>query len=168
MTALVKGLQGFQNTVMAARARAQGHVTARYQRLVREMLKDLAKNTPQWSGDLAASWQVMVGANNQVAVDLGYTYLKGESDFVNPKWIGDKDAVEHALQANRDAIAKIRWNSHVSIQNASQTLTDGDRGDNPLNEDNLRPGNFIPGDIMATALVAAKYSRTKMRLENES
>lgn len=168
MVAMVKGLQGFQHTVMAARARAQGHITARYQRLVRDMLKDLAKNTPQWSGDLAASWQVMVGANNQVATDPGYTYLKDEVAAVDPKWKGDKAAVEHALQVNRDAIAKIRYNSHVSIQNVSQTLTEGDRGDNPLDEKSLRPGNYIPGDVMATALVASKYSRVKMRLEDES
>lgn len=164
--AFVSNLEAFKNSLMAARARTQGTVTKRYRLYVANILHDLAANTPQWSGDLAASWQVKVGAKNQIAFDPGYTELKQkEWRDVNPvQFRGYPTAVKTAMDKNAAAIASIRWNSKVSIQNVSQTLTVGDDEKGPLQEGDLRINNFIPGDFMAVQFVADKYSRKNIPL----
>jgi hypothetical protein len=77
----------------------------------------------------------------------------------------------YALSANSTAIQSIRWNSYVSVQNHSPTLTTGDseKGDNPYG---TRANNFAPnsrpqnvGGFQAEiALVATKYSAKGMKL----
>lgn len=156
--AFVSNIKSVTDSLRASQARANDIITHRYQNLVRKMLKDLASHTPQWSGDLAASWQVLVGRDNQTAHDKGYTTLK--TDLGSVKFIGDPAAVTYAVTYNEPAIQRIRWNSVVSIQNASKTLVgDMAEGNPPLSEEWLRDGNFIPGDFMAVNFVAAKYAR---------
>lgn len=155
--AFITGLESFRNTLKQANAAAQGQATAVYRKQVRAILKDLAASTPQFSGDLAASWQVVVG-KGAVPEDKGYTNLKDTVEpGQEPHFKGDKAAISYALAANSYRLEQIRWNSVVSIANVSSTLTGGE-GDKPLQEIDLRPGNFIPGDFMAVRYVAAKYS----------
>lgn len=165
----VSNLEAFKKSLSAAQGRAQGTVTRRYRNYVTNILHDLAANTPQWSGDLAASWQVMVGAKNQVAMDIGPTPFKAEDGKwweQIPKAIGSDEAVKYALRMNKTAIDSIRWNSIVTIQNVSNTLTEGDDEGGPLQESDLRPYNFIPGDFMAVHFVADKYSRKNVPLRS--
>lgn len=158
MAAFISNLQTLRHSMDLAKDRIEGTVTDRYRKAVRIVLKDLAANTPQWSGDLAASWQVVVGKGAKAAYPE-YTPLK--SDFsrqLAPKWKGDGTAVDLALQRAEFDIASIRWNSHVSIVNVSKTLTEGEGGPPLTDERQLRPGNFIKGDFMAVKYVAHKYA----------
>ena len=163
MRPMVSNLQAFKHSLEAVDARLKNGYTKAYQAHVTKMLKDLVLNTPQWSGDLAASWQVVVGSKAQ-AVPHGYTMLKDTAYMTKPqegadrKSIGDTGAWGLAYANNMEAIASIRWNSHVSIQNVSKTLTVGNPDGHPLvDEGQLRPGNFIEGDFMAVQYVAMKY-----------
>lgn len=162
MSAGLRNLQSFEKSVGRAKARAEGKVTRRYQEFVAKILKELAANTPQWSGDLAASWEVVVGKDTP-ASQFGHTDLKQTPPVPRAlaKFKGDKAAVEEALQRNAFILLTIRWNSNVRIVNNNPTqYVPG------FNEGRLRRGNFIPGDLMAAAYVASRYStgRTQLKL----
>ena len=60
-TSMISNLGSFKKTLAYHKRRIKETATQRVQRFTKDVLIDLAKNTPQWSGDLAASWQVVVG-----------------------------------------------------------------------------------------------------------
>jgi hypothetical protein len=156
MTALISNLQSFNKTLKYANARVEHKATEYYRNFVRSLLRDLALHTPQYSGNLAASWQVVVGKAGQAEpmfeniVDERYWKAIPEDDV---KWMGDTRAVKAALKYNEPAIQSIRWNSHVFIANTYPALEDGE-----IAEIGLRQGNYIEGDFMAVSYVAQKYS----------
>lgn len=162
MRPVVSNLQAFRNSIKSAKGRLDGTVTDRYRKFVRQILKDLALQTPQWSGDLAASWQIVSGAG-QVPLTLAATPFKVENfRSIEPKQKGDRAAVNYALQANEFVLKSLRYNSIVSIQNTNSTL-------NELTEEELRKVNrpTIPGDMLAIKQVAAKWSTKKIVLESD-
>lgn len=157
---LISNLSDFKNTINAAKGRIDGTVTKRYRALVTNILKDLAQYTPQATGDLAASWQVVVGAS-QEAHDLGPTPFRPVRGTFMPAvyQMGSKPARDYTLAINEFVIQSIRWNSKVSIQNANPTAQE-------IDPSRLRPGNFVVReDFMALSLVAARYSRRGMTLK---
>lgn len=150
MVAFVSNLSAIKHSIDMAKAKIEHTVTEQIRGVVTMMLKDLAMNTPQWSGDLAASWQVVVGKSVS-PIHLGDTPFKQRPyKYPPPHSKGDPEAVGFALIQNQGEIASIRWNSTISIQNVNPTEA-------VINETNLRPGNFIRGDIMAVKYVAQKY-----------
>ena len=159
---VVSNLQAFRNSIKAAKGRLDGTVTDRYRKFVKQVLRDLAMQTPQWSGDLAASWQIVSGSS-QIPLDTGVTPFKVTAyRSIEPKQMGDRAAVNYALQANELILRSLRWNSVVSLQNTNSTL-------NELTEEQLRVVNrpAIPGDLMAVKQVAAKWSTKKIVLESD-
>jgi hypothetical protein len=158
----VKNLNAFMSAMERAKTNLKSTVTQRYQKFVFLVLQDLALNTPQWSGDLAASWQVVTGAKGS-PTPLPATGFKANLPGKGYEWPaphqkGDRPAVDYALVNNSFIIESIRWNSKVSIQNINPTQ-------DKLSEEALRPVNRpeISGDIMAAAYVAARWS-TKTRV----
>ena len=153
---MITNLASFKRTVANLKEQVKGTATSRYQNFVTAVLTDLAKNTPQWSGDLAASWQVVVGRGS--TPDARNMFIKSVPyERPAPHSKGDMEAVNVALNFNREAIGSIRWNSIVSLANSNRTVGEirvkgGDAWLRPAN----RPS--IPGDIMAVAFVAHKYS----------
>jgi hypothetical protein len=150
----VNNLASFSRTIVREKARVKGTATAVYQKFVKDILTDLAKNTPQWSGDLAASWEVVVSANG---VPSGYTspFKSFPPAYPAPHEKGDMEAVKYAISNNKQTIDAIRWNNIVSVVNMNPTIKligDGSK---------LRPGNYIPGDIMAVNFVAHKWSHKR-------
>lgn len=164
MVAFVSNLSAIKHSIDMAKAKIEHTVTAQIQGVVAMMLKDLAMNTPQWSGDLAASWQVVVG-KGATPSNNGYTGFKATGRYVYPPphFKGDPDAIGFALMANMADIASIRWNSNISIVNNSQTLTVGKDGPPLTSQAQLRDGNFISGDFMAVKYVAQKYRDKNMK-----
>ncbi len=167
----ITGLENFKNSVLRSRARLKENVTHRYQVLVTDILKQLVNNTPKWSGDLAASWEVQVGKDNQGNRQGGYTSLKVVPfEFPRPQ---AGDSLGYALAANSGAIKSIRWNSYVSIQNHSPTLSVGDSGNNPYGKPaNPYSKNSRPQDVGALqaqiANIAVSYSYKGMKLSGGS
>lgn len=167
----VTGLENFKNSLLRSKAKLKHNVTERYQLLVTNILVELVERTPKWSGDLAASWEVQTGKGNQGARSGLYTPLKSVP-FEYPRPVAG-DSLGYALVMNADEIASIRWNSHVSIQNNSKTLTVGDEGNNPYGTNpnpfsNSRPTQMVDGMFAEIAYVAAKYSSKGMRLSGGS
>lgn len=155
MAAIISNLQSFKETLRYHNAVAERRATQMYRDLVSTILEDIAAHTPQWTGTLAASWQVVVGKGakpkpNYMVTDL----IDGHwSKVENPSWIGDREAVEFALEENAKAIATIRWNSHVAIVNTHPGLQGEIQGYD------LREGNYVTrSDFMAVTYIATKYS----------
>lgn len=164
MVALISNLQSFNKTIKYAHARVEHKATAYYKGFVTLMLTELASHTPQYTGSLAASWQVVVGKNGRPIPDHAVRDMIDEDwhHRVDAKWIGDPIAVELALQENEEAINSIRWNSHVIIVNTHPGLT-GSEGD-PIDPFALREGNFVSReDFMAVSYVASRYSHQNGR-----
>lgn len=155
----ITGLDSFQGTVLRKIAKAKHNVTGRYRKLVADMLKELVLNTPQYSGDLAASWQVVVGRKGEalspdfVRMNVG---LKDADDWYrsNPRQIGNIGALQIAMANNKSAIASIRWNSRVEIVNNNETVA---IITSPEGEEALREGNYIPKDVMAIVHTLEKF-----------
>jgi len=149
MGAFISNLNAVKFSIDQAKAKLEGTVNAQMRGVVSLMLRDLATNTPQWSGDLAASWQVVVG---------GETYPLGQTGFKSnpivrpaPHFKGDSEAVNYAMEMNAGMLSQIRYNKKISIVNNNPTV------DAIETEGQLRPGNFISGDFMAVKYVAQKY-----------
>lgn len=128
-------------------------------RKVRAVLRDLVLNTPQWSGNTAASWKIELNY-----LDTDYTqsslYLGSDDDawrnIINsPKFKGDKEAWTVALAANIKALEAIRYNSQIRIVNVG--VYAGELATAPERELKLRSGNYIQGDVMAVKTVTFKH-----------
>lgn len=120
----------------------------------RAVLKDLVLNTPQWSGNTAASWQI-----ETPSVDVRYydTELARDdwTDIQTPSFIGDLEAWKVALANAQPALKSIRYNSRITIRNTAPYSDE--LATLPEEDLKLRKGNYIPGDVMAVALATAKY-----------
>lgn len=165
--AFVNNLTSFQRTIAREKAKVKGTATAVYQKFVKDILTDLAKNTPQWSGDLAASWEVVVSAKG---VPSGYVspFKRFPHEKDPPHKIGDMDAVKYALKNNKQTIDAILWNNIVSVVNFNPTIKAIETAyENSANKGRewLRPGNYIKGDFMAVNFVAHKYAHKRYHLD---
>ena len=159
----VTGLGKFKATLEAAKAKQIGAINRSYREFVRKVLIELATNTPQWSGDLAASWRVRVeGVTTRETADTLTGFKSKPVERPAPHFRGDLDPVHFALLNNEEVISTIRYNSTVTIFNDNATA---EKIDNPWMEELwLRPGNFIAGDIMAIAHTIAKFSHGNLIL----
>jgi hypothetical protein len=151
----VQGLENFRASILGAKAKHEKRVNAAYRELVADVLTELALNTPQWSGDLAASWRVKAeGSYSRSVRTAGYygqtPFKKNPYEFPAPYRKGSMPAVDYALARSAEVINSIRYNSRVSIYNDNPTVDE-------ISEQTLRPSNFIPGDIMAIEYVHRKF-----------
>ena len=159
----VTGLDGFRNSLEAALARQVGRINHNYRLFVIDVLSELVENTPQWSGDLAASWRVAASGVTQRTGGTNKSPFKADPyEYPAPHFRGDKEALDYVLYTNSSVIDSIRYNTHVTIFNANKT---GQIIDNPWMEELwLRPGNFIAGDVMAIAHTIAKFNHGNIAL----
>lgn len=169
----VTGIERFKHTVKAAEAKLKGQLNEEYRKLTKRILIDLALNTPQWSGDLAASWRAVISSESgasRASFDTLTTYKakpdpnNGNRTYVRPAphFKGDREAADYVLLNNEETLSSLRYNMKVTIINTNPTA---EIIANPWAEEEwLRPGNFIPGDVMAVSYVSAKYSRKDMRI----
>ena len=159
----VTGLESVTRSVNAALARQKGILNRYYRSFVVEVLTELVENTPQWSGDLAASWRVQVeGVTSRTGGSSTTGFKSTPRVRPAPHFRGDEPALVYALMVNSDVIESIRYNSRVTIFNDNPTA---DAINNPWSEELwLRPNNFIPGDVMAVAHAISKYGGGHIRM----
>lgn len=158
------GIETFRRSLEGQMAAMQGRLNAAYREFVVDVLIELVENTPQWSGDLAASWRVRAsGVTTRSVRTAGYygqtPFKKEPYERPAPYFRGDEPAIDYVLARNQEVIASIRYNTRVTIYNNNPTGEIIMQSDIPL-----RPGNFIPGDVMAVAHTIAKYGNGTMRL----
>jgi hypothetical protein len=141
-------------------AAMQGRLNAAYREFVVSILTELVENTPQWSGDLAASWRVRAEGNTSRTGGSSSTGFKRDPiERPAPFFRGDEPAIFYALSVNSEVINSIRYNTRVTIFNDNPTAEIITQSDIVL-----RPGNFIAGDVMALAHTITKFGNATMRL----
>ena len=157
----IKGLNTFITKTEKQKAQIKQKASTFVRGKVLLVLKDLVNQTPQWSGDLAGSWTVLVGADAQ---GFGHNYYSGlKKDYLgaftddDPKFMGGKDALNYTIAQSNYALSSINYNSVISIRNWSPTSEKVDNTDNTIGGKLLRPGNYIPGDLLAINAVRLKY-----------
>ena len=74
----IKGLNTFITKTEKQKAQIKQKASTFVRGKVLLVLKDLVNQTPQWSGDLAGSWKVMVGESLQGFKLKDYSNLKEE------------------------------------------------------------------------------------------
>lgn len=147
--AFISNLNAVKHSINLVKAKLEGEVNSQMRGVVGLILQDLATNTPQWSGDLAASWQVEVSGES---APIGESGLKQDPyEYPAPHFKGDREAVDITMANNAGMLSQIRYNKQISIVNNNPTV------DAIVTEGQLRPNNFIPGDFMAVKYVAQKY-----------
>lgn len=159
----ITGLDSFKKSLEAAKARQLGQINASYRKFVIDILSELVLNTPQWSGDLAASWRVKVEGSSTRVGGSEYTPFKSKPrERPAPHFRGDEAALAYALAVNQEVIDSIRYNSRVTIYNDNKTA---EIISTPwMQELWLRPNNFIEGDVMAIAHTISKYNNAHISL----
>lgn len=153
----VRNLRQFLNGVVAERARLEGKVTQKYQQYVTKVFKDLVSHSPQWSGHLAANWNVVLTNDSAPGV-----YPWKVDDYSRPVFqMGDPAAIGFALGRAEPKIKSMRWNTKVTFVNpvpyASEIEDDPGR---------LRPVNLVSGQVVLARYIAQKYSRGNVLLDN--
>ena len=160
----VTGLRQFNATLQAEKARLERRVTKAYRDYVAKVFKDLLMHTPQYSGQLAASWQILI--TNETAPARPSWYKKGHTgrfygERYAPGQMGDGEAV-HAAWENAEAkIPRIFWNTSVTFVNSDPHAA-------AIQADALiphvRPVNLVNGVVAMAAFVQQRHSRGRLRL----
>jgi hypothetical protein len=156
----VTGIDTFRKSLEGQMAAMHGRINAAYREFITNILTELVENTPQWSGDLAASWRVRAeGLTSRSGGSSTTGFKRDPIERPPPFFKGDEPAIVYALSVNSEVIQSIRYNTRVTIFNDNPTAEIITQSDIVL-----RPGNFIPGDVMAVAHTIAKYGNATMRL----
>jgi hypothetical protein len=153
----LNGLNKYKLKSEAQKAQIRQGAANYVRQSVRTVLRELVLNTPQWSGNTAASWRIDL---NSLPADEGYSRLWRDDwmevlDEGGPAFIGNKLAWKVALEDNATAFKAIRYNSNIRIVNVAPFADELATGD--VKDLKLRKGNYIPGDVMAVKLVAQKH-----------
>lgn len=153
----VRNLRQFLNGVVAERARLEGKVTQKYQQYVTKVFKDLVSHSPQWSGHLAANWNVVLTNDSAPGV-----YPWKVDDYSRPVFqMGDPAAINFALNRAKPKIKSMRWNTKVTFVNPVPYASEIE--DDPSK---LRPVNLVSGQVVLARYIAQKYSRGNVLLDN--
>ena len=155
MVIKVTNLREFQKGTAAAKARLEGTVTAKYKKFVTRVFTDLVTHSPQWSGELAANWSVIT--THQGVPSRQYWKYKPPV-----RQMGDKEAVNFALEGSKPVIASLRWNVKVSFVNPTPYSSELE-----AHPEKLRPVNLVDGQVVLARYIAQKYSRGNVKLNNE-
>jgi|GEM_PF-4835312 len=156
----IQGLRSWQRSIQAEKARATGQVTKQYQEFIKKVFEDLVLHTPQWSGNLAANWQVRLTADGPATRVNWYkkNHTGGFKDKTyEPVQIGDGEAPYAAIERALPQIEKMHWNTKVRFENAVAYAEEVSVGIGPKKKE-LRPMHVPPFEMM-TYYVINKYSR---------
>ena len=155
----VDNLERFILSLQAEKARLDKRVTKTYQEFVAQAFQDLLLHTPQYSGQMAASWHILL-TNENAPSHVGW-YKKGQTGrfyggHYEPVEMGDGEAISEAWDRAEIKIGKIRWNTKVSFVNTDPLA--------PAVQANLinppvRPVNLVDGAVAMAAYVRHRYTQ---------
>lgn len=150
----IVGLNGYLKKSKKQQAQIKNGAANFVRKQTKTILKDLVLNTPQWSGNTAAMWQIETPS---VEVNAKNTKFAREDwwNIVPESFKGDTEAWKVALANAQPALKSIRYNSTIKIVNTAPYADE--LATLPEEDLKLRKGNYIPGDVMAVNLATAKY-----------
>ncbi len=147
--------------------RLRAGVQRTHQNLVRNMLRDLVVNTPQWTGELAQHWAIEFHGHTAPSAIMRFTKESADpweaySEGWRPYMKGMNPAVGDTLAREFAKIPEIRYNSKVAFVNNMPYAAEVEQGlgpnGRPIRDVNL---NSAYGEGIMLGYLAAKYSNKR-------
>lgn len=163
----IKGLDDFKRKLNMDRLRLERRVTKAIQNLVWDVFTDLVVHTPQWSGNMAANWFIVLGSDpspEPVPYNVGKSWPVTVDMLRNgfsPYKQGDAEAVNASMSREYSKVKRIRWNSKVRLVNPVDYADKVEGGDS---ETPIREVNFT-GNYRRVALetyINVKYNNPRV------
>jgi hypothetical protein len=137
-----------------------------YRQKIYYLLEAAVRVSPQFSGDFASNWAVVVDGNMPVyrplagkQTGMGSVSKTNGAGAVTYSGVahkaGDMEAVTIALARGASALNGVTAKSKIHLVNATELSTDGTRMTGPDGTVNLRPENLIPGRVRIESYVRA-------------
>lgn len=151
--------------LQAVRKKVQDTADGRYRQKIFYAIELAARVSPQFSGDFASNWNIVVDGNMPVYKPLPgsgvgtmpRTRLDGSTSYqLAAHKAGDSEAVSVALHRAAAQLRGVTVKSKVHIVNATELHTDGTRMIGPDGAVNLRGDNIIPGHVRIESYVRAR------------
>jgi hypothetical protein len=136
-----------------------------YRQKIYYLLEAAARVSPQFSGDFASNWALVIDGDMPVYRPhpdklsglgaVGKLGANGQTTYTAAaKQAGDFGAVQTALTRGAAALRGVTTKNRVHLVNATELYTpDGRRMVGPDGTVNLRPENIIPGNIRIESYV---------------
>lgn len=153
MQVKIKNINAWKNKTKTAKERIKSKAGVYVRAKATEVLKTILEISPQWSGNFVYNWNIVTSQYS------GYSYDKRFK--VEPYWLlrgkekraGDKEAINAAMQWNREIIASAKWNTRIGIVNTHPMAEEIQSGQVPR----ARPENLIPYGSSIENYVRMKY-----------
>lgn len=128
--------------------------------LATRVFTDVVEGSPQWSGNLAANWDIEVGASKASYSPIaGYSATEwnkgGSYEVGHPLAIGM--AMPHLSK-----LSEVKWNSKINVVNYTPYGSEVEAGQGP-NGRPIRPENYVYGQIAMVAYAVMKHGATSSR-----
>lgn len=162
----VNNLSEFNSALDSALAAMEREVTHALRGFTVTVFRELVENSPQWSGNLAANWNIGINSESTEYTELsdktgswyGHSDQQHHGDF-QPFVRGAPYAVGVAIGKNLPRTRAIGLRDTVFINNNTPYLDhveadESDEGKSPY----IRPENKIDGVVALREYVRAKYA----------
>lgn len=159
-----RGARALLDAALYEERRLQGKVTEEYQAQVLEMFVDLVNATPQYSGNLAHQWQIVVGrgvrARNLPMISTYFETVARGKKFK----MGDDPAVTATIQREFSKLDNIRYNSYVAFVNTSGYDSEVQQGKGPDGKVIRQENKDATGRVMMAHYLVTKYQSTGINI----
>lgn len=140
----------------------------RFRQKLYYLIEVAAKVSPQFSGDFASNWHLVVNGNapsykrwpQKDGMDRKGR-LASSTTSQNIHQAGDPEAVTYVLARAAAALRGVTRNDKVHLMNMTDLTTDGTHMISPSETVNLRPENVIPGNVRIESFVRARAKEIK-------
>lgn len=139
-------------------------VTSQTQILYAKMFRNLVASTPQWSGNLASNWRIVVGRERRAEAYSELPSKKTAWGAFGVFAMGDDPAVSSTVAREAPKLADLKWNSVVAFVNVTPYAAEVQAGLGPLDEESgerraIREENLgIAGRVMMAESFALAYN----------
>lgn len=163
--ALAKSIKNLQ----AVRKKVEEDADKQYRQKAYYLLEVAVKVSPQYSGEFASNWNIVVDgdmplfrpwpaktAGGGVRVEAYQGADGAWTSRENPHQAGDPEAVGSALARGAAKLRGVTRHHRLHLVNMSDLHTDGENMIGPDGKVHLRPVNVIPGKVRIEAYVQAR------------
>lgn len=133
---ILGNLNAWKNKSDSAKKKIKQKATTYVQVKTKSVLTEALRVSPQWSGNFVANWEIVLSTNNRG----GYTKKFKIADYKQLEGIaykvGDRPAINFALEQNKEIIEEIKWNSKIAIANNAEIADEMEAGNIRLRPEN--------------------------------
>lgn len=138
-----------------------------YRQKVYYLLRLAAEISPQFSGEFASNWFIVVDGNMPVFKPWKNKFALGSSSRTDAgtgqmtyrtaaRQRGDLEAITTTMARGAATLKQVTMKSNIHLVNATELSTDGTHMTGPDGTVNLRPENIIPGNVRIESYLRAR------------